>query len=241
MNTLSFTAEKKPLMVAHRGCSGIERENTHAAFIAAGNRSYWGIETDVHKTLDGRYVVIHDSNTKRVALDDISVEGSTFESLRRITLLNKYTDKKDRPDLMIPSLEEYIAICKQYEKKAVLELKKGFCEQDVYEICDIIKELDYLDHVIFIAFDYDDLVYLRRRYPNQAAQFLTNKFEDDLIDRLLAIKVDLDIHYKALTPENIALCHENGILVNTWTVDQPEMAEQLSAWGVDMITTNILE
>ena len=40
-------------MIAHRGVSGLERENTNAAFIAAGNRSYYGIETDVHRTKDG--------------------------------------------------------------------------------------------------------------------------------------------------------------------------------------------
>ena len=28
-------------MIAHRGLSGIERENTCAAFVAAGNRSYY--------------------------------------------------------------------------------------------------------------------------------------------------------------------------------------------------------
>ena len=32
-------------MVAHRGLSGIETENTAAAFVAAGNRGYWGSET----------------------------------------------------------------------------------------------------------------------------------------------------------------------------------------------------
>ena len=30
-------------MVAHRGVSGLERENTCAAFVAAGNRSYFGV------------------------------------------------------------------------------------------------------------------------------------------------------------------------------------------------------
>ena len=38
-------------MIAHRGLSGIERENTAAAFVAAGNHSYFGIETDVHLSL----------------------------------------------------------------------------------------------------------------------------------------------------------------------------------------------
>lgn len=40
-------------MIAHRGVSGLERENTCAAFVAAGNRSYYGIETDIHRTADG--------------------------------------------------------------------------------------------------------------------------------------------------------------------------------------------
>ena len=62
MNTIKINAEKKPLMVAHRGCSGLERENTNAAFVAAGNRSYWGIESDVHKTVDGKYAA-HYENT----------------------------------------------------------------------------------------------------------------------------------------------------------------------------------
>ena len=53
-------------MIAHRGLSGIEKENTNAAFIAAGNRSYFGIETDVHKTVDGKFVIIHDDTTGRV-------------------------------------------------------------------------------------------------------------------------------------------------------------------------------
>lgn len=241
MNTIKIKAAKKPLMIAHRGCSGLERENTHAAFVAAGNRSYWGIETDVHKTLDRKYVIIHDDNTKRVALDDMSVEGSTLDSLRRLKLLNLYSGEKDRADLCLPSLEEYILICKWYEKKAVLELKNHFEEDEIFEMCDIIEGLGYLENVIFISFDYDNLVYLRRKVPQQPAQFLVKNFDDDLIDRLLAIHVDLDIHHKALTEENIALCHQNGIVVNTWTVNDPETAEQLATWGVDMITSNILE
>ena len=54
-------------MIAHRGLSGLERENTYPAFIAAGNRSYFGIETDIHKTADGEFVVIHDETTERVS------------------------------------------------------------------------------------------------------------------------------------------------------------------------------
>ena len=42
----------KTRMIAHRGASCLECENTAAAFIAAGNRSYWGMETDIFRTID---------------------------------------------------------------------------------------------------------------------------------------------------------------------------------------------
>ena len=62
MNTCKLET-LKPRMIAHRGVSGLERENTCAAFVAAGNRGYFGIETDVHLTADGQYVIIHDDTT----------------------------------------------------------------------------------------------------------------------------------------------------------------------------------
>ena len=49
------------------------------------------------------------------------------------------------------------------------------------------------------------------------------------------------MRHRGLTKEILDLCHENGIKVNVWTVDNKERAEELAAWGVDMITTNILE
>ena len=55
MNTIKVNAGKT-MMVAHRGVSGLERENTVAAFLAAGNRSYYGIETDFHRTADGKFI-----------------------------------------------------------------------------------------------------------------------------------------------------------------------------------------
>ena len=242
MNTIKITAENKPLMVAHRGCSGLERENTNAAFVAAGNRSYWGIETDVHKTVDGKYIIIHDDTTARVAVDDLTVEKSTFDTLRRLILRNKATHVKDRTDLVLPSLQEYITICKYYEKEAVLELKNAFEEEDIYEICDIIGELGYLEHTTFISFDYNNLVYLRRKLPTQSAQFLIGaKGPINWLEMLKKEHLDLDIYHKAVTKELVDTCHANGIKVNCWTVDKPEDAERVIACGVDMITSNILE
>ena len=56
-------------LIAHRGLSGLETENSIPAFVAAGNRSYYGVETDTHVTRDGRFIILHDDSTGRVAWD----------------------------------------------------------------------------------------------------------------------------------------------------------------------------
>lgn len=239
MNTIKFD-KKNTLVVAHRGLSGIEKENTNAAFIAAGNRSYYGIETDVHKTLDGNYVVFHDDTTGRVAIDDMEVEKTTFECLRNL-LLTDIDGKKGRTDIRIPTLQEYISICKKYEKIAVLELKNAFSEEEIYEIVDIIKSLDYLENVIFISFCLENLVFLRKKYPDQSAQFLIDDYEDWLLDTLKKHNLDLDIKYTSLNAKNMKELHDAGIKVNCWTCDEPKAGEQLASWGIEYITSNILE
>ena len=45
----------------------------------------------------------------------------------------------------------------------------------------------------------------------------------------------------SLTKENVKLLHDRGVVVNCWTVDRLEDAEQLIEMGVDQITSNILE
>jgi glycerophosphoryl diester phosphodiesterase len=143
---------------------------------------------------------------------------------------------------VLPSLAEYIGICKYYEKEAVLELKNAFEEQDIYEICDIIEGLGYLEHTTFISFCYDNLVYLRRKHPTASAQYLIGKnCPMNWLDMLLKEHLDLDVYHKVLTKEIVDKCHENGIKVNCWTVDKLEDAERVIACGVDMITSNILE
>ena len=111
MNTIKIKKSSTQL-VAHRGLSGIETENTNAAFVAAGNRPYYGIETDIHRTSDGYFVVCHDNDLKRVAGEDISVEESTLTELQNIVLFDK-DGTKGRADLRVSVLENYIAICKK--------------------------------------------------------------------------------------------------------------------------------
>lgn len=227
-------------MIAHRGASGLETENTASAFVAAGNRSYFGIETDVHRTADGQFVVIHDDNTARVASDYLEVEKTTFETLRALRLRD--TDgEKGRADLRIPTLREYVRICKKYDKVGVLELKNRIPAKDIWRIVSIIEEEEYLPHIIFISFSLENLIDLRAILPEQPAQLLTWSWKDDLIDTLRKYHLDLDIGYPALTPEHVKELKAAGITINCWTVDDPDAARSLVEMGVDQITSNILE
>ncbi len=239
MNTIKFE-KGSVLVVAHRGLSGIEKENTNSAFVAAGNRSYYGIETDIHRTADGKFAVNHDNDLLRVAGEKVPVEEVSLATLQNIVLFD-VDGSKDRTDLRPTSLENYISICKKYEKHSVLELKSEFTEDEVARFIDIIKGYEYLDHVTFISFDYQNLLKIRKLLPQQSVQFLFRDFTKEIIDQVIADKMDVDVHFKSLNKEIIDELHAAGIKINCWTVNEKEDAEQLVKWGVDCITTNILE
>ena len=227
-------------MVAHRGVSGLEMENTLAAFVAAGNRSHYGIETDVHVTKDKQIAVIHDDNVKRVTGADRIVEESTLEELQSLKLYDRM-EGHFRTDLRIPILSEYISICKKYDKTAVLELKNEMQAEDIRQIIQIIRKQNFLESVIFISFSWENMLEIRRQLPKQKAQYLAMECDQELIQKLAENKLDLDIYYKAITKELVEALHAAGIEVNCWTVDLPEDAKKMVACGVDYITSNILE
>lgn len=228
-------------MIAHMGARGLEPENTIPAFFASANRTYYGIETDVHITKDKRVIVTHDDNAVRVSGVDINIEESTFEELRKVKLYD--SDGESTKDyLFMPSLEEYISICKKYGKIAVLELKNRMADEDVYMIYDIIEQLGYNKGTLYISFAIDNLHAIRRKNPTQPVQYLVGKnVEDDLFDKLRAYRYDLDIYFENVTKELIDACHELGVAVNAWTVNEVDFAEKLVNMGIDYITTDILE
>ena len=242
MNTIKVSKQGSNVkMIAHRGLSGLERENTCAAFVAAGNReTYFGIETDVHVTADGQYLIIHDDNTIRVSGEDWVVEKTTMETLRKIRLTD-IDGKTRRWDLQLPTLKEYIGICQRYGKVAVLELKNPMEEKHICGIMETIKKMEYAENVIIISFSLDNLIYLRKNYPEQKAQYLIGHWKPEYIDILNKYSIDLDIQFRAVTPEVVEQVHAAGKEINCWTVDDPADAARMIEYGVDYITSNILE
>ena len=241
MNTIKIDSGNVK-MIAHRGLSGLEKENTLSAFVAAGNREkYFGIETDVHKTKDGKFVIFHDDNTARVALDSLIIEETSFDTLRKLQLTD-IDGKRGRIDLLIPTVEEYISVCKKYGKTCVFEFKNEFEEEDIYRLVEMFEKAEYLDNVIFISFQLINLVYLRRRYPQVNAQYLVeHQWKDEYYKDLEDNNLGLDIDHHLLTKEIVDRVHAMGKEVNVWTVNTLEDGQRVLDLGVDYITSNILE
>ena len=84
MDTIKIN-KKNTKMVAHAGLFGMETANTNAGFIAAGNRSYWGVECDVRVAKDG-LVVMHNDSTEGFAPTTMIMSESTVEQIQTVVL-----------------------------------------------------------------------------------------------------------------------------------------------------------
>ena len=237
MDTIKIN-KKNVLMIAHRGLSGLETENTKEAFILAGSKSYYGIETDVHVTKDGKFIVFHDDNILRLTGVDLVIEENNYSDIIK-NKIYKFSSKIN--ELEFPNLKDYIEICKKYNKEAILEIKNEIEELDVINIIKEIESINWLNYTTIISFSMNNLLNIRKHFKNIKLQFLTGEFNDELLNILVSNNLNLDFYYKNITKEIIDKVHANNLIINCWTVDDVSDAQKLINMGVDMITSNILE
>lgn len=231
--TIKIPNKKQTKIIAHRGLSGLETENTLPAFQLASSLSYYGMECDIHKTKDGIYAISHDEDLTRVFGSELVIKENNYRDLVSASRL------KDGIHV-IPTLEEYLRSCSQHGKKAIIELKVPFNSQDIKEILDICHYC--ISDVIFISFYYDDLMLLRENGFSGPIQLLYFKeITPEFVKSAEDIQADVDIQYCLATADAVKMFHVHDIKVNVWTVDDKEKAVELIANGVDYITTNILE
>lgn len=240
LNTVKISDKKNTQFIAHRGLSGLELENTNSAFVAAANRSYYGIETDVHVTGDGKFVLYHDDTTGRLAAENLTIENTDYQTLKNLDLIPQ-KNRNVGGDFKIPDLKDYLSICAHYGKIAVLELKEKMEPEHIKQIYTEVEKYYIPENLIFISFSIDNLKALRQQQPDANIQYLVQSFDDNILKILKDYNFDLDIGHWVCSKEVIDTCHKNGIKVNCWTVDNPGDAERLIDYGVDYITTNILE
>ncbi len=100
-----------------------------------------------------------------------------FDTLRAVVMEDK--DGRERWDLRVPTLDEYVRICKNYGKGRRSRDQAARASGGIPsgEIIDIIKAEDYLDGIIFIGFSFENMLNIRKMLPDQTVQFLSFRLE----------------------------------------------------------------
>ncbi len=227
-------------MIAHRGYSKYELENTKEAFLAAANRSYFGIETDVNLLKDRSMILYHDEDLMRLAGIDKKIKDLTYQEAMQIELTQRGTYHTYNYHIATPV--EYLRICKHYNKVPIIELKWGFDNEAVDELMKIIIDEDMYESSMIICFTMSIVLYIKEKYPTYPVQFLLGMlYSEEVINKCLDENLNIDLRHDLITKELVDRFHAKGLEVNAWTVDDIEEYNRLKECGVDYITTNILE
>lgn len=216
-------------VMAHRGASRAERENTLEAFAAAGRMGADAVELDVRRTADGVLVVHHNpqlddgrviAELDRAALPHHVPElGAALDACAGMWVNVEIKNDPDEPDFdPTDSIADHTM--------AVL-LARG--EHDRWLISSF--RIDTVDRCRAVAATHGVRV---------ATAWLTTVVPDDVV-QVLTAKGHRALHpwVGLLTAEMIERCHAVEIAVNTWTCDDPDRMRELIDWGIDGICTNV--
>jgi glycerophosphoryl diester phosphodiesterase len=158
-----------PLVIAHRGFSGIAPENTIAAIKLAMERGVDMIEIDVHQSKDGVPVVIHDKTIDRTTNGTGRVAAHTYSQLNSFDA-GSWFDTAYKEE-HIPSLEE------------VLELIAGTC-----------KLLIEIKHGSSIYGEIEKKVIETVHLKNAQDWCILQSFEDEVLENLKNLNCPLETH-----------------------------------------------
>lgn len=231
--------QTKPLVWAHRGASGYVPENTLAAFQMAADMGADGVELDIQLTKDDQIVVIHDETINRTSDGTGNVRDYTLEELRQFNF-NKTKPEVEWAD--IPTMAEVFDLLKPTGLFVNIELKTGiyFYPQIEEKILTLVKEKGMEDRVCYSSFNHYSVKKMQELAPGATVGFL---YEDGPIDMPgYGIKHGVQALHPALYNLQyegfVEDCHEKGLLLNVWTVNEAEDIERCCDLGVNAVITN---
>lgn len=213
-----------PLLIGHRGVRGAIPENTLAAFAAAINAGLDGLEFDVQRSRDGALVIFHDFTTH-----GHEVTALTLAELRRL-----------HPEA--PTVDELAALAGRYPGTLLnLEIKAKSHDTQGLErsVVEAVRRLGLAGRTLISSFSPLSLLRVRLLAPELRTALL---FAPDLPWWLrhgwLAGWLHVDAihpHYSQVTPKLMAAARRRGLMVNTWTVNDPLEVKRVLELGVDAV------
>ncbi|TRX35271.1 glycerophosphodiester phosphodiesterase [Flavobacterium sp. ZT3R18] len=224
----------KILKIGHRGANGYEPENTLVSFQKAIEMGADGIELDVHLSLDGHLIVIHDETIDRTTNGKGTVNQLLLQELKSFRINIQYE---------IPTLEEVFELV---NKRCFIniELKnQDTAEQVVQLIEHYISDKNWnYDHFLVSSFDWNALQQVRFLSEDIRIGVLTETDMDLAISFARFIKAEaLHPAFQLLTNEYTAKIQEKGILVFPWTVNNKDDIQKMKSFKIDGIITDFLE
>lgn len=224
----------KPCFIAHRGYSGKYLQNTEEAFLKAVEHGSGGIETDVRITLDGKFVVNHDSCVHFFDGTDMEVSEHTFEELSSKPLLNKFTDT----ELHICTFERYLEICRDGNMICFIEFKGSFPDEKIDEVLNMAKRIYDLKMCSLQSFDMDNLIRTHEKFP-ELSIMLTCGEPDENVYKCLELGFDIDMAHSGIYKSLVDRFHEKGLRVGLWTANLPHELELCRLMCVDYIESDV--
>lgn len=216
-------------VIAHRGASRAERENTLAAFRRAGEMGSHAVELDVRRTADGLMAVHHDA-----ALADGRLIFQTPGS--------------ELPD-DIPFLDAALDACAGMWVNIEI---KNYPQDPDFDDTDTLAATvaRYLagrgddDRWLISCFHRPTVDAMRTLRPEVRTAWLTMGVRPEDYEktaRSLANSGHTALHpyFGHVTQECIRVFHDHGLQVNSWTVDDPAKMAELIDWGIDGLCTNV--
>ncbi|MBD3228431.1 MAG: hypothetical protein GF329_09605 [Candidatus Lokiarchaeota archaeon] len=219
-------------IIAHRGASAYELENSYKAFVKAIEMEADMIETDVRQTEDGKLILMHDKTINRTTEGKGKINKMTLKTIKKTKMKNGDN---------IPILDN---ILDQYGNKIKfnLELKDGNIEQSLNEL---IMKYDIIDRVLISSFSFKILKSLHQINPDINLALLT--YLPSLISKINhSFNKCSEYGIKNINPWHIfksksyvQKAHKLGFKIYPWTINKKKEAIKLrDELKVDGIITN---
>ena len=238
-----FRSDDGPLVWAHRGASAYAPENSLAAFERARELGADGIECDVMLCASGELVVCHDERLDRLCGLPVAVRELPLAELRRLVLLGA---RFPGVNATIPTLEEAVEAAGSRMLWNV-ELKVDRHEDAeplARAAARAFARLPLEGRLLASSFHPLALLTLRTVAPEIPTAFLWEGHGKllDLWNGLWGrVTSTAAVHpeHTAVSPEAVGRWRRAGLLVNTWTVDEPDELLRVREAGVDGVITNV--
>lgn len=227
--------ENKVSVVAHRGFWNCEEagyaRNSIASLRCAQEAGFWGSEFDVNMTKDSVLIVFHDSD-----VEGKKIEKHPYESFRYFRLEN------GEP---IPTIDDYLEQGKKHpETMLVYELKTHSTDEIENTFVDLtiakLEEHGLLDpeRVMFISFSFHMCERLARKLPGFTVQYLNGDKKPSKVREAGISGIDYNHAILTLNGRWTEEAKEEGMSVNTWTVNNDSLMIRMIEKGVDQLTTD---